>query len=137
MGVAWQMLSHFHRQRLRQVRTGARARWGLGSCQFWELGFPGDRLRGLGVWGGRGGWLPTGSGLPGVWLRAGVLRVTGALGAGLEHSRGAFQLPLSNAWLWYSSWRPLKHTQSGSIEALSPRTPPLKTGGSLEAPRLA
>lgn len=42
---------------------------------------------------------------------------------------GAFQPPLSNAWLWYSSWNPLKHTRPGSTQALSPTRPPLKTGG--------
>lgn len=44
-----------------------------------------------------------------------------------EHSRGAFQPSLSNAWLSYSSWHPLKHTRSGSTQALSPGTSPLKT----------
>lgn len=54
--------------------------------------------------------------------RDGVVRVTGAHGGGgWEHSRGTFQRPLSNAWLWYSSWPPLKHTQSRNTQALSPR----------------
>lgn len=56
------------------------------------------------------------------FCRDGVVRVTGAHdGGGWEHSRGTFQRPLSNTWLWYSSWPPLKHTQSRSTQALSLR----------------
>ena len=69
-------------------------------------------------------WAAWGLALLGSW--AGVVRVAGThCGVGgWEHSRGAFQSLLSNAWLWYSSRAPLKHTRPGSTLRLSLRPPP-------------
>lgn len=96
----------------------------LGSCQFWELGS-----------------LP-----PGIVSedREGCLQALGCLGPdscrvvvaraagthcgvrGWEHSRGAFQSLLSNAWLWYSSRAPLSTPDLGALRLCPPRPPHLE-----------
>lgn len=88
--VAWPLLSHFHRP----TPPPGQGWVEVAELSVWELGFPRTECQ-------RGGRAARG------------LPPTGACSAShcspweeddWGHSRRAFQLPLSNAWLWYSSW---------------------------------
>lgn len=122
LGVDWQLLSHFHRQPSQPGQDGGQGWVEIGELSVLGAGLP-QGLSARGV-----GGLPAGSGLPGVcFLQGSVVESYWGPWQCWEHSRGAFQPSLSNAWLLYSSWHPLKHTRSGSTQALSPGTSPLKT----------